>query len=151
MKWALWLLLVLCGPALAQFGLPANFPDPCKLLTDAEVSAAMGAKLHSMAPANQGTQATIGLPVPMCLWSGERLEVVLYLNPLSPGNVPRIGQNPTPLKDPALGKGAYSTVEGKDKVWVYAQSFYLEVQNAGKAPFEIARALALKVALRLPK
>lgn len=152
MKPIVLLSLMLSGLALAQFQMPgANFPDPCKLLSEAEVSAAMGAKLRSLAQANQGAQATVGLPVLMCLWSGERQEVVLYLNPLSPGSVPRIGQNPTPLKDAALGEGAYYTVEGKDRVWLYAKSFYLTVQNAQKAPLEIARALALKVASRMPK
>lgn len=51
-------LLVLLGSAIAQFQLPgANFPDPCKLLSEGEVSAAMGAKLESLAKANQGPRA----------------------------------------------------------------------------------------------
>jgi len=148
-----WLVLwVLSASALAQFQLPGeNFPDPCKLLSEGEVSVAMGAKLHSLAQANQGAQTTVGLPVPMCLWSGERLEVALYLNPLSPKNIPRIGQNPTPLKDAVLGQGAFYTTEGKDRVWLYAKSFYLTVQNPGKTPLEAAHSLALRVASRLEK
>lgn len=146
MKPILLVSLILAGLTLAQ-----QLPDPCKLLSEQEVSTAMGASLKPLAQANQAAQSMVGLPIPMCLWSGERLEVVLYLNPLSPKNVPRIGQNPTPLKDAALGQGAFYTTEGKDRVWLYAKSFYLTVQTPGKPPFEIARALALKVAPRLEK
>lgn len=148
----LWILLVLFGPALAQFQLPGNLPDPCKLLSKTEVSAAMGAKLQSSAQANQGAQAMIGLPVPMYLWSGEGLEVKLDINPLYPSrNLPYLGENPTPLKDQGLGEEAYYTTQGKARVFLYAKGFALMVANPKKSPLEIARALALKVALRLEK
>jgi hypothetical protein len=146
----LWILLILFGGALAQFQMP-SFPDPCKLLSEQEVGAAMGAKLQSSAPANQGAQATIGLPVPMCLWSGDGLEVKLDINPLYPSRtIPYLGKNPTPLKDPALGNGAFYTSEGQERVFLYARGFSLMVLNPKKPPLEIARSLALKVASRLP-
>ncbi|HUL78337.1 MAG TPA: hypothetical protein VL691_13830 [Vicinamibacteria bacterium] len=138
--------------ALAQLQLPGlggNFPDACKLLSEAEVSAAMGAKLQSLGQANRGAEAMIGLPVPMCLWSGDRLEVVLYVNPVSPRGVPRTGENPTPLEEKELGDGAFYTTEGKDRVWLYARGFYLSVQNPRKPPLDIARSLARKVAAKL--
>ena len=70
MKYLLPLGLLL-GLALAQFQMPgSSFPDPCKLLSEPEVSTAMGASLKSLVQANQGAQAMVGLPVPMCLWSG---------------------------------------------------------------------------------
>lgn len=149
-----WSLVLLMSPglALAQFQMPGagrSFPDACKLLSEADVSGAMGAKLQSMGQGKKGAEAMIGLPVPMCLWSGEGLEVVLYLNPLSPTGVARMGQNPTPLKDKELGEGAFYTTEGKDRVWLYAKSFYLSVLNPRKPPLEIARALALKIAPKL--
>jgi len=150
-SWSLLILLV-PGLALAQYQLPGaagKFPDACKLLSEADVSAAMGAKLQSSAQAKQGAESMIGLPVPMCLWSGEGLEVLLYLNPVSPRGVPRMGENPKPLEDPKLGEGAFYTTEGKDRVWVYARGFYLSVLNPRKPPLEIARALALEVAPKL--
>lgn len=151
MKYLLPLGLLL-GLALAQFQMPgSSFPDPCKLLSEQEVSAAMGAKLQSLAAANQGAQAMVGLPVPMCLWSGEGLEVKLDLNPLYPSrNIPYLGKNPTPLKDAALGEGAFYTSEGQERVFLYARSFSLMVLNPRKPPLEVARALAQKVASRLP-
>lgn len=144
-----WLL----GLALAQFQMPGSgFPDPCKLLSEQEVSAAMGAKLQSLAQANQGAQATVGLPVPMCLWSGEGLEVKLDINPLYPSrNLPYLGKNPTPLKEPALGEGAFYTSEGKERVFLYAKGFSLMVFNPKKPPLEVALELARKAASRLRK
>jgi len=137
---------------MAQFQMPGNFPDPCKLLSEQEINGAMGAKLQSLAPANQGAEAMVGLPVPMCLWSGEGLEVKLDLNPLYPSrNIPYLGQNPTPLNDKVLGEGAYYTREGKNRVFLYARSFSLMVSHPKKSPLDIARTLALKVAARLPK
>jgi hypothetical protein len=145
-------VLIVPGLAVAQFQMPGmggNFPDPCKLLTEVEVSSAMGAKMRSMGQANQGAQAMVGLPVPMCMWSGDGHEVVLYVNPVSPKGIPRMGENPTPLKDKELGEGAFYTTEGKQRAWLYARSFYVHVNNPRKPPVEIARALALKVAPRL--
>lgn len=150
----LTVLLPIFGLALAQFQLPGpagNFPDPCKLLSKQEVSAVMGAKLQSMAPANQGAQALVGLPVPMCLWSGEGLEVRLDLNPVYPKGAPRMGQNPTPLKEPRLGEGAFYTVEGRERVFLFAKGFSLMVLHPRKPPLEVALELARKVAQRLGK
>jgi hypothetical protein len=146
------LIMALIGVALAQFQLPgANFPDPCKLLSEGEVNAAMGAKLESLAKANQGAQGMVGLPVPMCLWSGEGMEVRLDLNPIYPKGAPKLGQNPTPLKDAALGEGAFYTREGKERVFLFAQGFSLMVLHPKKAPLEVALELARKVAPRLKK
>jgi len=153
MRPSVWILLtfLLLSPVLAQFQLPGNFPDPCKLLSEGEVSAAMGTKLESLAKANQGAQAMVGLPVPMCLWSGEGVEVRLDLNPIYPKRAPKLGQNPTPVKEAALGEGAFYTREGKERVFLFAQGFSLMVTHPKRSPLEAALELARKVASRLEK
>jgi len=148
--WMIWGLLL--SPVLAQFQLPgANFPDPCKLLSATEVAAATGAKLESSTPANQAVQGMVGLPVLMCLWSGEGVEVKLDINIIYPKGAPKLGKNPTPLKDAALGEGAFYTREGKERVFLFAQGFSLMVLHPKKAPLEVALELARKVAPRLKK
>lgn len=45
--------------------------------------------------------------------SGEGVEVKLDINIIYPKGAPKLGENPTPLKDAALGEGASYSREGK--------------------------------------
>ena len=129
---------------------PAVTPDPCSLLTKAEVEAALGA------PISEPTQSGIGTPNVICDFRGQAQTGVLLLvnNGSTSAGAKRIfdaSRRDTYPEVAGLGESAYWQ-ENSGGIHVLKGSFVVNLDvrpPAGKDRLAFARELATKVLVRL--
>lgn len=141
--------LLLTTPAFAAGGLPPGVPDPCTLVTKAELQAIVGALKG--AP-KAGDAASGDISCEYATVSGPRwISVRLHDGDLAAWKRRNGGAHPVALPD--LGNGAFANADAEGSADVYAMKGKLVLRVTmpkGPQAVEMDKAIAKKALARLP-
>ena len=148
------LLLVVCAAAVLAPSAPARTPDPCALLSNAEVADAIGSRVADRTANGSGLYRT-------CRWTGTNrakpgfhpTRRTLMLT-VAPGTRAQFevfaGRVPGAVRVDGVGEVAFAVAQAGGRLEVYAGGYVIEVvASLAGSPLAVERRVAKTVAARL--